>query len=210
MSNVLDNFINRLSDNYNKDPGGNVHKLMQLTTKAIQENEDGYFAIMNWRDVDQAEGKVLDRIGGNLEQDRGQLPDETYRVLIKAKAKRSLSDGSIDTLIDFLSFILQIPTTEVLIKELWPEGKHAALHVNVPAGAINKTGLSFAQFGRLINMVVVAGVRAEALFEGTFSFSSDYYNSEVDDEKGFADDAQTIGGTFGYIYDPVEDIELPI
>lgn len=182
---------------------------MKLTAHHIQENEDTLFRIADWRDIDQAEGHVLDRIGSNVNQQRGQLPDEVYRVLIKSKIKRSLSDGSINTLIDFLSFILQINTREVNINELWESGKPAALHINVPGGAINQTGLSLKQFGRLINLVVAAGVRAEVLFAGTFSFSSDYRESEMS-PHGFADDDLTTGGTLGYIYDPSEDIDLPI
>jgi hypothetical protein len=210
LSEVLEKFIDRLTGFYNKKTGSNVNKLMQLTTRHIQENEDAYKKISDWRDIDQAKGKVLDSIGANVKQERGRLADETYRVLIKAKIKRGLSNGSIDTLIDFLSFILQIRPTEVEIKELWPEGKPAALYINVPADSVTKTGLTLNQFGRLMNEVVVAGVRVEALFEGTFAFSSNYTASEIDPNAGFADDAGTVGGTLGHAYDPTNDIDLPI
>lgn len=209
MHDVLKELVDRLTDNYAKNPESNNSKFMQLAANTIQENEDTLFKIKDWRDMDQAQGKALDKIGGNVKQVRGQLPDETYRVLIKAKIKRTLSDGSIDTIIDFVSFILQIPVTDVELTELWAEGKDAALHLNVPAGPINATGLSLTQFGRLINLIVVAGVRAEVLFEGTFSFSSNYSASETSTE-GFADDAGTTGGTLGYAYDPEFDVDLPI
>lgn len=210
MNEVLNKFIERLTSNYGTKSTNNVHKLMQLTAEHIQENEDTLKKIAAWNDIDQAKGKVLDRIGSDLQQDRGLLPDETFRILIKSKMKRSLSSGSIDTLIDFLSFVLQIPAKSVEIRELWPEGKNASLYINVPADAVTPTGLSLRQFGELINLVVAAGVRAEVLFEGTFSFSSDYENSEFDNAAGFADDEQTIGGTMGYVYDPSKNIDLPI
>lgn len=210
MDNVLDKLIGRLTGVYNKKPGSNVHKLMQLTAHHIQENEDLYKKISDWRDIDQAEGKVLDRVGQNVQQYRGQLPDETFRVLIKAKIKRGLSDGSVDTLIDFISFVLQVDPTDVWVRELWPEGKHATIHVTTPADAIVATGLTLNQFGRLINEIVVAGVRAEVLFEGTFAFSSNYEGSEFDPNAGFANDEQTTGGTLGYAYDPVDYVDLPL
>lgn len=201
---MLDRLINRLTDNYSKEANSNVQKLAQLTAQDIQENEDTYTQIQNWRDVDQAKGAVLDRLGQNVGQFRGVAPDETYRVLIKSKINRALSDGSINTLIDFLSFLLQIDAKEVTITELWPEGKHAAIHVNVPGGSVNSTGLSLYQFGQLVNSIVAAGIRAEVLVEGTFSFSSNYSESELNSEHGF--DA----GTLGYSYDPAQNEDLPI
>lgn len=209
MSNVLNLFIERLTSNFNAKPGSNIHALLTVAADHIQENEDLLDQMGNWRDIDQAEGKTLDRIGGNVQQVRGQAPDEVYRVLIKSKIKRNLSNGSINTLIDFLSFILQIEANEVDIRELWEVGRDATLHIDVPGEAINATGLTAKQFGTLINLVVAAGVKAEVLFEGSFGFSNDYTTSQTADPDGFADDAKTTGGTLGYAYDPSKDYELP-
>ena len=206
---VLTRFVDRLTDNYSKDPDSNVYKLMSIAAGVIQENEDTLNRIGDWRDVDQAQGKALDMLGQNVRQNRGQAPDEVYRVLIKSKIKRNLSNGSINTLIDFLSFILQVPKTSIKINELWQVGAPGDLKIDLPMDAINATGLSRKQFGTLINLVTVAGVNAEVLFEGTFSFSSVYDASETD-PNGFADDAGTTGGTLGESFDPVNDFELPI
>jgi hypothetical protein len=207
---VLDRLIDRLTSNYNKEIGSNVRKLMELTANPIQENEDALTRIMNWRDIDQAEGKVLDRIGDSVSQERGALTDSIYRVLIKSKIKRSLSNGSIDTLIDFLSFILQVRPEEVRIRELWQDGlgENASIYISVPGGSINSIGLSFGQFGQLINLVVAAGVRASALFEGTFGFSTNYTESEAS-PQGFANDELTTGGTLGFAFEPEEETEMP-
>lgn len=209
MSNeVLDKFVERLTDSYSKNPESNVYKLMSIAAGIIQENEDTLNRIGDWRDVDQAEGVALDMLGQNVRQNRGQAPDEVYRILIKSKIKRNLSNGSINTLIDFLSFILQIPKTSVKVNELWKVGQPADLKIDIPLNVINATGLSRKQFGTLINLVTVAGVNAEVLFEGTFSFSSVYDASETSAE-GFADDAGTTGGTLGDAFDPAVDYELP-
>jgi hypothetical protein len=218
---VLNKFIDRLTSNYNKDPGSNVYKLMQVAANHIQENEDLLSQIGDWRDVDQASGATLDRIGRNVQQNRGQSPDSVYRVLIKSKVKRNLSNGSINTLIDFLAFILQVKPQEIEINELWQKGINATLHINVPAGQVNATGLSLNQFGTLVNLVVAAGVKANVLFEGTFEFGSQpiefYYigpgmiigNDAFAPDKGFANADKTTGGTLGQSYDPAKDYELP-
>lgn len=88
--------------------------------------------------------------------------------------------------------------------------KPATIHVNVPTDAIGKTGLSLMQFGQLVNSITAAGVGAEVLFEGTFSFSDSMQESNYNDEHGFSDIGQTVGGTLGYTYDPSDNKPLPI
>lgn len=205
---VLQRFLDRLTDNYDKTENGNVHKLAQLTVYHIQENEDTLQTIGDWEDIDQAQGTTLDMHGKDVGQQRGQTNDEMYRVLIKSKILRNLSDGSINTIIDFIAFILQCDVTEIQVRELWSEGKHATLHIEAPVAPISATGLSINQFGTLINLVVAGGVRAEVLFEGTFEFGG--VEDTTDAAKGFADEAQTQGGTLGITYDPQTDFELPI
>ncbi len=209
MNEVLNKFIDRLTDNINVQEGSKTHALLEVTAHHIQENEDLYEQMGNWRDIDQAEGTTLERIGGNVQQPRGQANDSVYRVLIKSKIKRNLSNGSIDTLVDFLSFILQISKSDVEVIELWDKNEHATLKINVPSNSVTSTGLTQAQFGTLVNLVVAAGVKANVLFEGTFSFSNDYDTSQTNDPDGFADDERTTGGTLGYAYDPAYDFVLP-
>lgn len=210
LSPVLERFVDRLTDAYNKDPESNVMKMAKLTTEHIQQNQDVYERIRDWRDVDKAQGKVLDLHGNDVRQARGQLPDPAYRVLIKSKIKRNLSDGSINTIIDFVSFILQVNKREVSVTELWKSGKSAAVQITAPVGPISNTGLTVRQFGTLLDLIVAGGVRAESIFEGTFEFSSVKDVSETDINKGFSNLTQTTGGTLGLLYDPENDYELPI
>ena len=209
MGSVLDNFIDRLTDNYKKNADSNVNKLMQIAAQHLQENEDDLNKILNWRDVDQAQGTTLDLIGQNVRQNRGYAADDVYRVLIKSKIKRNLSNGSINTLIDFLSFILQVDKKTIKVTELWNVGQPASLKIDMPSDAVNATGLTRNQFGTLINLVTAAGVKANVLFQGTFRFSSVYDQLETG-PLGFADDAKTTGGQLGDSYDPSYNYELPI
>jgi hypothetical protein len=200
LSNVLDLLKHRLTDNYKKNPESNVTKLLSLIAEEIQKNEDAIEKIAEWRDIDIAEGKTLDKIGADFKQYRGLLDDEPYRVLIKSRIKRNLSDGSINTLIEFFSVILQVPYEEVEIIELWEQGQHAALKMEFPLESIVATGLSLNQFSTFINMVTAVGVRAEVLFEGTFAFASGT-SEELDAEAGFSDIEGSTGGYFGAILD---------
>jgi hypothetical protein len=118
---VLDTFINRLTDAYNKNPESNVYKLAKIAADNIQDNEDLLFTIRDFRDIDQAAGVPLDEIGRDIGQSRGVTGDDVFRTLIKAKIRRNLSDGSIETLIDFISFILSCDPSEIYIRERWTE-----------------------------------------------------------------------------------------
>lgn len=202
--------VRKLSDFFNKNPNSNIGKILLILSEQLEKIRTEAEKVERWRNIDDAEGTTLDLMGAPIGQYRGQANDEIMRALIKTKIAQNNSDGTIPYLIEFLSLLLKIPVSEVVITGLWKEGRSATIHVSVPADSINATGLSLRQFGQLVNAIVTGGILAEVLFEGTFAFSDDYYESQFDNEKGFADDAQTIGGTMGYVYDPTDDVELPI
>lgn len=202
--------IRKLTDVYAKNPNSYVGRTLLLLTEQLNQIEAEANKVEQWRNIDIAEGTTLDEVGAERGQSRGQVTDEVMRALIKTKIAQNNSDGTVPFIINFISLLLKIPTSEVIITSLAEVGKSATLHVNVPADSVVPTGLSLRQFGQLLNAVAASGVRVEALFEGTFAFSDDYNESQFDDEKGFADDAQTIGGTLGAVYDPTDDISLPI
>lgn len=206
---VLETFLSRITDAYDKSPDSNIHKLLEIASQGRQEFEDNLARMEQWNDVDKAEGAALDLLGATVRQQRGQAPDSIYRVLIKSKVKRALSNGSVDTLIDFLSFILNCKKSEIVIRPLWDVGKPAELQVDVPSSNIVRTGLSRNQFGTLVNLIVAAGIQANVLFAGTFGFSDIYTESQEGSEFGFADDEGTTGGELGDTFDPVDDYELP-
>ena len=212
MSSVYDKLIQRLTNNYAKDPNSNIGKILQLLAYPLQEHQDTRDKIEEYRDIDLAEGVTLDRIGGNVQQPRGQANDAIYRIMLKAKIKANLSDGTINTVIDYISFILQIDPSEVEVHETWEDnvGKYANLHINVPTKPINEIGLSLNQFAQLVRNVLAAGVGCSVLAEGTFQFSSISNQSETDTEKGFSDVDGTTGGFFGAIYDSGQEQKLPI
>ena len=202
--------IRKLTDVYAKNPNSYIGRTLLILTEQLDQIEQQGIKVEQWRNIDVAEGTTLDEFGAERGQSRGQVNDEVMRALVKTKIAQNNSDGTVPFLISFITLLLKIPASEVIITSLADVGKSATLHVNVPADSVVPTGLSLKQFGQLLNVIAASGVRVEALFEGTFSFSDDYNESQFDDEKGFADDAQTIGGTLGAVYDPTDDISLPI
>ncbi len=204
--NTLQKMLRRITDNYSKDPDSNVGKLLNIAATEIEDLEETANKIRLWRDIDEAEGETLDRIGYNVQQWRGQASDPVYRILIKSKIARNLSDGSINTIIEVLAITLDTEEENIIVQELW-ETESAAIQVDVPTALLNEVGFSFTQFGRLVNRIVAAGVRANVLLQGTFEFSE---TLESDNEAGFSDTNQEVGGYLGAVYDPADDPDLPI
>lgn len=209
---IITNMLKRLTDNYRKDPDSNVGKLLNIAAGELDEIKTSIEKINQWRGIDEAEGNTLDRIGTNFQQPRGQAPDTVYRILIKSKIARNLSDGSINTLIQTLAITLDTEPEGIQINELWDDvsPEPAAIFISVPYDALNVVGMTLNQFGRLCNRIVAAGVRADVLVEGTFAFASVIDESETDSEAGFSNLEQTTGGYLGAAYDPVYDPDLPL
>jgi hypothetical protein len=207
--------LNRLTDAYRKDPESNISKIIKILTDELDLLKETFERIEEWRDVNKAEGAVLDDIGRDIGQPRGAATDEIYRVLLRSKVARNFSDGTIDAIIRVISIALNTDPKEVQIKELYndPESPEPAAIklVQIPLRRLNEVGMSPNQFVKLVQKTAAAGVRVASIeMTGTFSFSSHPTQSEYSDTEGFADIDQTVGGYLGAMFVDSNDTELPI
>lgn len=116
MSIQLD-MLKRLPDVYNKDLDSNIGKLFQIVAGEYEEIKKVFESIQNYRDIDQAKGIPLDRIGRNVLESRGDKKDQDYRNFIKTKIRANLSAGDIETLNDVYPVLLGDNFIEV--SEAW-------------------------------------------------------------------------------------------
>lgn len=263
--------VERLPDTYAKKPGSKVVRFFQIMAGELNAIKDALTTTERYRDVDQATGRTLDRIGSNVRQPRGQLADETYRALIKTKITRNLSRGDVDSVKRIIASMLSIDPSGVELQMGWrddPPEPAAVTLLSAPLDAIARFGLGPEEFAVIAQRIVAAGVRVGTLLQGTFEFddlpklkvlAADlepfqaahdpvlvgdsivddgwvvdgeaefdedsgleyflhvllgidiyiYEYGDLDPDKGFADEAQTIGGTLGAYYDAPSP-ELPI
>lgn len=194
--------VGHLADYFDKRPTSNIFKLTSIFSEELQELEETNNFVRTWRDIEQAEGTTLDKIGDDVKQLRGSASDEVYRVLLKAKIARNLSDGTTGTLIRILSLILGTAPDEIEIVEKWndiSEREMAAIRLsNVPARNLYDIGMTTDDFITIVQSVVAAGVKVRLVeLVGTFQFGDEeIITSEF---VGMANEAQTIGGTLGLI-----------
>ncbi|AJK87692.1 MULTISPECIES: DUF2612 domain-containing protein [Lysinibacillus] len=206
--------VKRFSDYFDKTPDSNISKLMSIFSAEAQKIKETNDRIRQWRNIDDAEGVGLDLIGQNVNQSRGVANDEVYRILLKSKIARNLSDGTIDMIIQVLAIALSIDPKMIKIKEKWndqEEPEPAAIKViELPLTKLNEAGLDPTNFVRIVQRTVAAGVKVGVIeLTGTFEFG-DLTNS-IDNTKGFGDiNDDTIGGYLGAAYAPSQDNELPI
>lgn len=187
--------IKRITDNYNRSENSNISKMMKLAAHHIQENEELLNRIHDWRDIDQAEGVTLDYIGRNIGQDRIGFDDATYRFLLKSRIIRNNSDGSIPSILRFVSLILGVEKKFVKIQEKWIKDNPVGIHIEIDVDYVAAIGIPFEEFGYVVNDLLTAGIPADLYYMGSFMLS-DYPDRVQDDaEHGFAD---FVSDTFYY------------
>lgn len=209
---MIKDLISKLTDAFQKDEKSNIGKLFLIVDEQLTAARKTLTTAEKWRDIDNAKGRGLDLIGDNVAQNRGRSTDEIYRVLIRGKVARNISDGTTNRIIEALAKTLNCEYNEINIYTVKEDGENepAAIIVKkAPLEALNKVGMSATQFSTIVQKTVAAGVRVAYInLNGTFSFSS--IPDEIETSQfGFSSDGID-GGTLGGIFEPEDDYPLPI
>ena len=96
---------------------GKLHSVLGWGFDLVKENAE---RVKLWDDLEQAQGKVLDRYGNNYGVLRGMASDSIYRVMIKVKIISMLSAGNLDTIINAASVLFDVPPEEADVEEIFP------------------------------------------------------------------------------------------
>lgn len=114
--------LQRLADVYRKTPTSTLGKLFRVAAAGLQEVKETIDTMERYRDIDQATGYTLDRIGRNVLQARGAMDDDEYRRMIKTKIRANLSPGDMETIIEMATVLLGEGLSGV--EELWSVKEH--------------------------------------------------------------------------------------
>lgn len=205
--------LEMLSDYWAKRPDSNISKVFQILGTELDEMKEVADKVERWRDVDQAEGTSLELLASNIDQKRGAATDEILRLLVKSKAARGNSTGTIDDIINTVAISLDADPSLINLVEMYDDPDYlepAALRLaELPITRLSATGISPTQFARIVKRAAPPGVRvAEIELTGTFSFAS---GSVMETStEGFADIEGTTGGTLSGLLVPNDDINLPL
>lgn len=109
-----------LTDNYKKEKNSNNYKILDLSHSQHIKLMDNVRLVELWRDMDNAEGITLDRIGRNVLELREGRNDIDYRKAIRIKIRGNLSAGTIED-INTLAQILFEESFDTLRETWWQE-----------------------------------------------------------------------------------------
>ncbi len=190
-----DDPIYNLPDSYDKRAESNNSKILRLnksTTDIIDNATDSVFGALN---LNNASGRALDDIwSGRLNLERGSLTDEQYKIRLRTKMMQNIANGSFPDLIEALAYALQCEKSDIHIVE--SDEPNKVIVKNIPLALLLQADFTTDQVLALINSLLSVNVSVgEYGFTGTFEFG--FTENEYDEEKGFADISQTIGGYLG-------------
>lgn len=195
-----------------KQTSGMLYKVMSVLANEFSLIEQTLATIIAYRDIDKARGMTLDLIGQNINQKRGKATDEVYRILLKSKIARNLSDGTVNTIIDVISLSLSTKPSDVKILESWevnPNAKPSIELMKLPITKLLESGIDQENFVAIIQKTVAGGVEVKQVeLEGTFELGDDYTD---DLARGMTNTMEDdYGGILGEIYGSSKNEKLPI
>lgn len=202
-------YIKNLPDCYAKDKDSNNYKLLSIAKYSIDKSRAENEKIYESLDLNKATGKTLDLYGEMVGQSRGLANDEQYRILIKTRLMRNLSNGSNKSIVASLATILNCKMSEISLSDKSDAPCTVTLS-KVNLYSVQAAGLTTKQFESILKTLLPVGVVFETFsYDGTFEFSET--ESEYDESKGFCDvEGGTIGGYLGALSSDDDSTILPI
>lgn len=162
--------VNLFTDRFigGKEEGSNLYSLMSVYSDELLLLKETNDCIMDWRNIDNAEGKALDLIGKDLRKPRGNNADAAYRIVLKTKVAQNLANGTINGLINAIAYVLQIDKKEIKVTEMWDLlNQPACIAVEaIPLDKINNAGLTANEFEDILRSLVSAGVKLLLMSSG--------------------------------------------
>lgn len=120
----------------------------------FDEVEQGFLDVKDSRNIDNAIGETLDRMGANVGQFRQGEDDDLYRQLIKIRIIANMSIGDIPN----INLVMSTLVKEIYLglQEVWSNG----IYDNEPAAIILGLTKDFSKFPyEVVQAIKAAGVR---------------------------------------------------
>lgn len=119
---ILSELLQLLPDNYAKGETSNNYKTLKILAVAFEEMQETLERIQLWRDIDEAQGTNLDKIGVNVGQPRNGHNDDQYRMWLKIKILMNKSDGELESINGIMSALAG--DSFIGIQEMWSVKEH--------------------------------------------------------------------------------------
>ena len=114
--------LEKIPDTFSKKKESKTAKLFKLIADEMESLKDTLETIQSYRDIDQAQGQALDRIGDNVNEQRRGNNDFDYRTFIKTNIIANRSKGDIETINEVLSVLMG--DSYLGLRELWNDERY--------------------------------------------------------------------------------------
>lgn len=210
---IISRNVNELSDAWDKRQTSNNAKMLALNEFSIDKLLKVLKQLDDSLDLNKATGKTLDYYGEDVGQKRGNLSDDKFRLLIMTRIAVNVSGCDFQTIIDNIKKLLNCEYDDFHLEEMCEDENNprpATLAITkMPYTILDKAGFSSEEIYHIIKLLTPIGVGLEfTTLEGTFEFCEINDYEIVDNDKGFADIEETIGGTWSMIIG--QDSQLPL
>ena len=200
----LSQYIYELPDSYAKGEASNNYKLLSLEQKSVQALRKDIEDVGDALNIYKAFGKTLDLYGEIYDRARGSLTDEQYRYIILQRVAKCMCDGTYDGVVKLLSVAFNCETSEFLLAETTNPCEVELK--GLPYSVLARAGITGSQIKQIIKSMLPICVRLGSVeLSGTFEFADNA--TTQDNDKGFGNIAQTVGGYFGYL--DTDDVDIP-
>ncbi|MCD7137195.1 hypothetical protein LTY62_08055 [Limosilactobacillus balticus] len=192
----LNGFLKLLPSSLINTVSSNNWKLAKFYTDGLDDINETLNKIDLYRNVDKAEGKLLDDLGDKYGVKRGPADDNFYRMMIKSKIANRKGDTTVNGILRTMQNALGISVKDVRLRPVQlPNGKREPLAIRLNSVPMRFARSEYEQEFMIhqIESIIAAGVRLQDLqftataighFElGTKIASIEVY--EFDDSKDY-------------------------
>lgn len=170
-------------------------KLSKYYTSGLDETKEVLENIDKYRNIDNAEGKVLDKLGDKYGVKRGPADDAFYRMMIRSKIANRKGDTTVNGILRTMQNALGIDVKGVKIGPVYHNGVQEPLSLRLSNVPLSFARSEFEQefMLRQIESIIAVGVRFQDIqfiipISGNFGVGGGVataYSFTLDDSKDY-------------------------
>lgn len=214
----LKEFLGKYPSSFITKLGSNNWKLSKFFTSGLDQTKDTLEQIDSYRNVDNAEGKALDKLGDKYGVKRGPADDEFYRMMIRSKIANRKGDTTVNGILRTMQNALGIDVKGVKIGPVYHNGKQEPLSLRLSNVPLSFARSEFEQefMLRQIESIIAVGVRLQDLqlivpISGNFGVGGGVataYSFTLDDSKDYDFETHFKGITLGASLDHTVTVSM--
>jgi len=178
----LTDLLNELPAALSNGPDSNNAKLLSVLADDMVDMQELIDQVNLWRDITNAKGGWLDKIGTDWGVARNGFDDDFYRFMIRTKQLQRQVDGSYNSIIKLIAESLGANYSEINVTPVKDESQ-AIQVTNIPAKYIDSQRKEAMVLDRVRSSVVagvrVATVRFQKTVKSTLYYAMQFQTTQV-------------------------------